>query len=319
MITRRVGDSNVRVSIVGLGGHEYLPDGRSRGFNEEPERSVQPGYIMPSFGGEPRRELLRLCYDRGVNLYDATIDSEKEALGRNLREIPPPFPVYVQTRPEGMVYGRDPYNLKMADCAALRAEVVRSLELLQRDRLDFLNLAFMRDALAHDRAYLDKLARNISRLKEERLIRFATLDTFSGEATYLAGIRECRFDAMYVNLNPADCLALERAIPEATDRGMAVFARECFMKGALFAMGEEVGLTERAHLARVALKWCLTREGVTSAMVGARCAEEMRSDLQALDDLTLSDEDLAVLATLETSPRFREYAARKRQQWQQGP
>ena len=39
-----------------------------------------------------------------------TIDSEKEALGRNLKEVPPPYEIYIQTRPEGMGYGYDPNN-----------------------------------------------------------------------------------------------------------------------------------------------------------------------------------------------------------------
>jgi len=317
MITRSIGDSEVCVSVVGLGGHEYLPDGRSRGFNEEPERSVQPGYVMPGFGGERRRELLRLCYQRGINLFDATIDSEKEALGRNLREVPPPYPVYVQTRPEGMVYSRDRYNIQMTQYETLRAEVVRGLDLLQRDRLDFLNFAFMREALEHDHAYLDKIERNIRRLKEERLIRFATLDTFSGEATYLAGIRECCFDVMYVNLNLADSLPLERAIPAAAEKGMAVFVRECFMKGALFAMGNQVGLTDHDRLAQMALRWCLTRPGVTAAMVGAHDVEQMRNNLRALDEPDLTDEDRHVIETLRKSTLFAEYAERKRAQWYQ--
>ena len=48
-----------------------------------------------------------------------TIDSEKEALGHNLKEVPPPYEIYIQTRPEGMGYGYDPNNQKMGDYALL--------------------------------------------------------------------------------------------------------------------------------------------------------------------------------------------------------
>ena len=96
MIYRQIGTSDVRVSIVGLGGHEYLPNGKSRGFDELPEQSVQPGFIMDGFGQAQRLELVRFCYDQGINLFDATMDSEKDALGRNPQQCPPPYPVYVR-------------------------------------------------------------------------------------------------------------------------------------------------------------------------------------------------------------------------------
>jgi len=315
MIARQIGESAVRISIVGLGGNEYLPDGRSRGFTDAPRLAVIPGHILPEFGRDRRRTLLRLCYSKGVNLLDVTMDSEKEALGRNLQEVPPPFPVYVQTRPEGMVYGRDPHNAKMANYDALRQEVERGLKLLRRDHLDFLNLGFMRDALIHDHAYLDKIERNIRLLKDARLIRFACLDTFSGEQTYLTGLRAGCFDVVYVSLNPADDGPLEKVLPTAVDQGTAVFVRECFMKGALFAMGEEVGLTDRNRLARVALTWCLTRKGVTSAIVGAHDADQMANNLQVLDDLVMYDDDWHIIETLKNSALFRAYRDRKSAQW----
>ncbi len=315
MIARQIGDSSLRVSIVGLGGHEYLANGRSRGFTDAPELAVTPGHILPNFGQERRRDLLRLCYSKGINLYDVTMDSEKEALGRNLREVAPPFPVYVQTRPEGMVYGRDPYNLRMADYDALRQEVERGLVLLRRDRLDFLNLGFMRDALDHDRAFLDKIARNVRLLKEAKLIRFACLDTFSGERTYMAGIRAGCFDVLYVSLNLADKGALDRVIPKADEQGMAVFVRECFMKGALFAMGQEAGFTDENHLARVALKWCLSRDGVTSAIVGAQDADQMANNLSVLKDPVMYDDEWETVEAIEQTEAYRTYRDRKRAQW----
>jgi aryl-alcohol dehydrogenase-like predicted oxidoreductase len=312
MIYRRIGSSEVEVSIVGLGGHEYLRDGRSRGFNELPELSVKPGYVMDGFGQERRKDLLRFCYEQGINLFDTTIDSEKEALGRNLQELPPPYPVYVQTRPEGLVYNRDPYNQGMARYEVLQAEVQRGLGLLRRDRLDSLNIAFMKPALDHDPAYLDKIGDNIRRLKAEGLIRFACLDTFSGEWTYLQGIQAGCFDAMFINFNLANDEALRAVFPAAREAGMAVLVRECFMKGELFHMGDEVGLADRSRLAQTALKWCLTREGVTAAMVGSHDRAQMASNLRVLEDLGWSQEDQEIVDHLRTSTRFQQYRESRR-------
>jgi len=62
------------------------------------------------------------CYLRFINFFDVTQDSEKEALGRNLREIPPPYEIYIQTRPEGMVYTYDKFNKKMANYKLIKSE-----------------------------------------------------------------------------------------------------------------------------------------------------------------------------------------------------
>ncbi len=54
MIYREVGRSGVRVSALGLGGHEYLSDGRLRGFQEDFALALTPGHVFPGFGGRPR-------------------------------------------------------------------------------------------------------------------------------------------------------------------------------------------------------------------------------------------------------------------------
>jgi aryl-alcohol dehydrogenase-like predicted oxidoreductase len=315
VIYRQIGDSEVQVSIVGLGGHEYLPDGRSRGFNDAPDRATLPGVILEGYGLSQRQALIRYCYTEGINFFDATMDSEKDSVGRNLGELPPPYEVYVQTRPEGLVYGRDPFNAKMAQYDVLKAEVQRGLGLLRRERLDFLNLAFMRPALEHDPHYLDKLGENVARLKAEGLIRFACLDTFSGEWTYLRGIQAGFWDAIFINFNMANDGALRAVLPAAQEAGMAVFVRECFMKGELFHMGDEVGLADGNRLARVALKWNLNQAGVTMAVVGAKDADQMAGNLAVLEDLALNEQDQAILARLRTSARFQDYRTKRRKQF----
>jgi aryl-alcohol dehydrogenase-like predicted oxidoreductase len=199
----------------------------------------------------------------------------------------------------------------MADYTALKAEVQRCLALLRRDHLDFLNIAFMRWALDHDPAYLDKIARNTERLKKEGLIRFACLDTFSGEWTYLRGLEAGCFDAIFINFNLADDGALRQVLPAARQAQVAVLIRECFMKGRLFTMGEEVGLTDRARLAQVALKWCLVQEGATMAVVGSHDVAQMASNLQALQNLALTDDDCAMIERLRTSNQFQDYRGNK--------
>lgn len=311
MIYKEVGHTGVKISILSMGGHEYLPDGRSRGFNENFELAIRPGHFFEGFGQGRRKEVLSLAYQKGINFFDVTQDSEKEALGRNLKEMPPPYEIYIQTRPEGMVYTYDPYNAKMAQYAVLKAEVERGLKLLQRDCLDFLNIAFMKSALDHDPQYLEKIKSNIGRLRKEGLIRFACADTFSGEDTYLKQIEAGCFDTVYINFNFADAGATRKVLPVAKERDLAVISREAFMKGELFKMGEEVGLKDRSHLANVALKWNLSHEEVTTVVIGTNNPGHLVKNLEVLRDLRLTEEERQIIEKIRNSSLYKAYEERK--------
>lgn len=311
MIYRQVGHSDVKLSAIALGGHEFLPDGSSRGFNEDFPAAVQPGYTAPGYGGERRRGVLAAALEHGVNFFDVTIDPENEALGRNLKELSLPYEVYVQTRPQGMGYGYDECNRKMADHGLLRAEVLRLLGLLQRDHIDFLNLPFMQSALDADPDYLEKMRQNIDALKKEGLVRFASADTFSGEKTYLAQIDAGCFDSVDINFNLADAGPRQNVFPAAAKAGMSVVTREVFMKGALFKMGAEAGVTDRNRLARAALKWALAVDEVTSVIVGVHDCAQLQCSLDVADSPELSEDQEALLATLRETQAFKDFAEAK--------
>ena len=51
------------------------------------------------------------------------------------------------------------------------------------------------------------------------------------------------------------------------------------------------------------------------AVVGAKDADQMASNLSVLEDLALNDEDQAILARLRTSPRFLDYREKRRAQF----
>ena len=308
---KKLGQTGVDISILSMGGHEYLPDGRSRGFNEDFNLAVTPGYIFEGFGADIRKKNLSIAFEHGINLFDVTQDSEKEALGRNLEEISPPYEIFIQTRPEGMVYTYDLYNRKMAQYELLKAEVQRSLKLLKRDCLDFLNIAFMKSALDHDSEYLDKIKTNVERLKKEGLIRFVCADTFSGEYTYLSQIESDVFDAVYINFNFADYGAIRKVFPSATEKKIGVISREAFMKGQLFHMADEIGFSDRSKLAQIALKWNLSHEPVTTVVVGTNNPEHLKKNLSVFDNLNLTDEDINIIESIKRSNIYQTYGKNK--------
>jgi len=308
---RKFGKTDIALSIFGMGGHEYLRDGRSRGFNENFDLAVTPNYIFEGFGQQVRKKVLKIAFDSGINFFDVTQDSEKEALGRNLKEISPPYEIYIQTRPEGMVYTYDEYNQKMADYGLLKAEVQRILKLLQRERLDFLNIAFMRSALDNDPQYLAKIGLNIDNLKREGLIRFACADTFSGEYTYLKQIAAGCFDAVYLNFNFADHGASRKILPTASNRGLAVITREAFMKGELFKMANECGFTDRNRLAEIGIKWNLSHPAVTNVIVGTNNPDHLINNLKVVENLELTDDDDRIIELIKSSEKYKAYEKRK--------
>jgi len=67
MIYRQIPRIGIELSVIGLGGHEYLPDGQLRGFQEDFTRAITPGQLFAGFGGEKRRRIVKLAYDHGIN------------------------------------------------------------------------------------------------------------------------------------------------------------------------------------------------------------------------------------------------------------
>lgn len=314
MHKNELGQTGLRLSALALGGHEYLPDGRSRGFNEDMRLATSPGYIGQGYGGPKRRQVLATAYDLGINVFDVTIDSEKEALGRNLREMPPPYEVYVQTRPEGMCYSYDQNNRKLLDYTLLRAEVQRGLKLLGRETLDLLNIGLLAWSIDSEPEYLAKLSHNLSALKQEGLIRHTVADSFSGERLYLAMVASGAFDAVNVDLNFADACGLTNVIPAARSARMGVIGREAFFKGELFRIGAACGIADRGLLARVAIKW-LAQQRPDCVIVGVDDAGQLAANAAAFDSPRFADDERAALERLRAAPKFAEYEETKRHEF----
>ncbi len=317
MHSRRLGPNGPHVSMLALGGHEYLADGKSRGFNEDIKLAVSPGHIGQGYGGAKRQAVVRAAYDLGINFFDVTIDSEKEALGRHLKAMPPPHEIYIQTRPEGMCYSYDPGNRKMLDGQLLRAEVQRGLKLLGRETLDFLNIGLLAWSIDGDPGYLPTLAGNLQDLKREGLVRWVVADSFSGERLYLAMIESGAFDVLNTDLNVGDACVLDRVVPAARSRGLGVVAREAFLKGELFRIGASIGCDDKALLARVALKFVLVHEP-DSLIVGVDNVEQLLANATTLESPSMTSEEEALLARLRQAPSFVAYESAKRREFMEG-
>ena len=306
----RLGNTGLNVSKFILGGHEYLADGRSRGFNEDMKLAVSPGYVGTGYGGPKRIEVLKAAWDLGINILDVTINSEKEALGRNLKECPPPHEVYIQTRPEGMCYGYDRNNARLLDLPGLRAEVQRCLGLLGREVIDIFNIGLLAWSINSRPDYIAVLAHNLSELKREGLIRFCNANSFSGARLHLAMIESGAFEIVNLDLNYGEPFSLDDVLPAARRMGLGVIAREAFQKGALFRIGADAGVTDKSRLARAALRWVLDQDP-DCVIIGADSPDQLRANARTLTESTTED-DLELLNLLREQAQFVEYQARRR-------
>lgn len=305
-----LGKTGEHVSVIMLGGHEYLADGRSRGFNEDMAQAVTPGFIGEGYGGPRRVAVLHAAYDLGINAFDVTIDSEKEALGRTLHASPPPYPVLVQTRPEGMCYSYDRNNARMLDLGLLRAEVQRSLALLRRDAVDLYNIGLLAWSIDSQPDYMQRLAHNLGALKQEGLIRHAVADSFSGERLYLAMIDCGAFDVVNIDLNLGDACGLHGVVPRTRSLGLGLFAREAFFKGELFSIAAAAGFPDRGAVARAAIKW-VAGCGPDCILVGVDDADQLRANAAALERPALAEDESALLTAIAASAGLLDYQARK--------
>lgn len=311
------GSTGIELSAIGLGGHEYLPDGRSRGFNEDFSLAVTPGYIGVGYGGKSRKELLATAFDLGINFFDVTIDSEKEALGRNLNEISPPHEVFIQTRPEGMCYSYDRNNEKLLNLKLLKNEVERILGLLQRDHIDFLNVGLLAWSIDNSSDYLELLSHNLSSLKKDGLIRFAVADSFSGERLYLEMLNSGAFDAVNIDLNLGDACGVDRVLPLARQRKYGVIAREAFFKGELFRIAKKNGIEDLSCLASMAMKW-VCGQNPDTIIIGVDSASQLIANVNAVNE-SMSAQESKILEKFLSAPEFLHYSNIKRNEFYEIP
>ena len=309
---REFGKTGIRISVLGLGGHEFHANGKVRGFHDNKDLAITPGYIFPEFGQKNRELIVKKAFDKGINFFDLTIDSEKEAMGRILQKLKPSDPFFLQTRPEGMVYEYDHANKKMADYSLLKQEISRILKLIKREHIDIFNFAFNLTALEQDVEYLEKISANIKKTKQEGLIRFATADTFSGQKVYLQQIETGSFDSIFINYNIVESFMDQLIFPYASDKSMAILGRVAFKKGSIFRLAEQAGFSNRNYIARLVLKWILANKKITTMVIGVANTEQLNNNLQILTNLELTEEEKNDIEKIRQTEKYKQAYTRSK-------
>lgn len=217
------------------------------------------------------RETLQLLQTQAGGVIDTSpMYGEAEAtLGRLLAETDPQQRAFVATKV--WTRGRDQG----------RAQIEQSFRLLQRERIDLLQVHNLLDDQAH--------WPTLQALKREGRIRYvgASHYTAASHAALVERIAGGSLDFVQVNYSILEPEAARSVLPAAAKHGVAVLVNRPFAEGELLkrtrgrplpALAQELGCTSWAQLA---LKFILGQPAVTCVIPGTRNPRYLAENLAA--------------------------------------
>ncbi len=255
--TRPLGNTGVRVTILGLGGEGVL---RTWGREREAAAVIQ------------RALDLGITYCDTAPAYSGSQDYYGAVLRERRREIFLASKTHDRTR-DG--------SLRLLE---------ESLRRLKTDHLDLWQLHDLREMEELDDIFGTRGAiRALEEAKAEGRVRFLGLTGHYDPEVLVEAIRRYPFDALLVALNAADRARrsfIERLLPAATERGMGIIGMKVLWGGRLLRPG---GIQSAGE----ALRYVLSLP-VSTAIIGFRSVSEVGEAVAAAREFRpLSSEDTA--------------------------
>ncbi len=253
MALRPLGDTGVRVSLLGLGTVKF---GRNTGLK------YPHSFVLPT--DAEIRHLLAEAHELGVNLLD-TAPAYGTSEARIGALLPGQRDDWVLSTKVGEIHE---HGTSRFDFSAehTRASVERSLEHLRTDRLDIVLVHSHGD----DMAIIEHsdCIETLLRMKDEGLLRCVG---FSGKtlAGGLAALRSC--DVVMLTLSPS-ARAEEAVVAAAARNGRGVLVKKALESGHLDAAARA------RHFA-----WLRTLPGIASVVVGTLDPRHLRENARLLD------------------------------------
>ena len=280
---RVLGRTGLRVSELGVGGHEYrrwLPGRR----DVKEFMRTQPG----------RSRLIERALEAGVNYFDTTYIEEVESLGLALKEIGPSREdVHVSI----MLF--KPFNLMAENPASkwsklIISDVEKRLSLLNADYADVLTIYSPESNFSHER--LEAMLETFNLLKEDGKVRY--LGASSHNLQFLAELmrRYNCFDVVMVRYNYHLQEARKVIFPVAKALRVGVVVMKPFSwpyYGIPFMRfgpveGEEGDYTP----AQTCLRWILSSPEVATVVPGMNSLDEFEENLAAITEEGEFDEEV---------------------------
>ncbi len=280
---RELGSTGLKVSCIALGTVELGMDYGigPLGSNNKPDKT-RVKYIIDT------------ALERGINLFDTAPDygESEELIGSFIGSRP----CYIATK---VNVGRDEKDISKY----VRNSVERSLNRLKRDSLDIVQI----HNVTVDVIKRCDISKVLVKLREEGLIRFLGATLHKPEEA-MAAIEAGCFDLLQVPYNILDQRISKGVMPEAKRQGMGILSRSAYFKGVLTkkveSLGQEyeflknaakrikteMGLKSWNSLSKLALRFCISTEGIHSTLVGTKSLEHLESILEAEKEAPLPDD-----------------------------
>lgn len=282
MEKRPLGRTGLEVTVLGFGGSEI-------GYERADLKTVE--------------RVLGGALDAGLNCIDTAecyLESE-ELIGRAVADRRESYYLFTKC---GHASGFDEPDW---DASLLAKSIDRSLQRLRTDHLDLLQLhSCSREVLKSG-----EVIEVLQRARDEGKTRFIGYSGDSVDALYAV---ECgAFDTLQTSINIADQEALELTLPRARERGMGIIAKRPIANAVwknrtkpasdyVLPYWERLGKLQydflggnlRDAISR-ALRFTLSIEGVSTAIVGTTKPERWRENAELLQAGPLSKEEFAAI------------------------
>lgn len=266
----------MQVSVLGFGGAEI-------GFEAASQETVD--------------RLLNSAIDTGLNVIDTgeCYSDSEEKIGRAIAHRRDDFCLFTKCG-HSSGFPEPDWDPKM-----LAKSIDRSLQRLQTDRLDLIQLHSCEEALLRQGDVIDV----VKRAKEAGKARFIGYSGDRNDARYAV---ECgAFDSLQTSINIADQEAIELTLPLAKEKGMGIIAKRPIANVAWKAEpaidGYARNYWERLQKLRysflsqsieeilaIALRFTISQPGVCTAIVGTKNPDRWGTNAGLLDDPTVPPE-----------------------------
>ena len=283
MERRRLGKTDMRVSVLGFGGAEI-------GFQGATEETVE--------------RLLKSALDAGLNVIDTgeCYEGSEELIGKTVSDRRADYYLFTKCgHPRGI--GSEDWSP-----ASLLESIERSLRRLRTERLDLIQLHSCSEAVL-------RKGDAIAALQTAREKGYARYIGYSGDSVAARyAVESGTFDTLQTSINLADQEAIDLTLPLAREKQMGVIAKRPIANAAWKENHKPIDSYHHAYWDRLtklnyefirnlpleesiahALRFTLSVPGVDTAIVGTTKPERWLENAKLLDAGLLSDAEFRAI------------------------
>jgi aryl-alcohol dehydrogenase-like predicted oxidoreductase len=283
MEKRRLGKTEMQVSVLGFGGAEI-------GFQGATEETVE--------------RLLKGALDAGLNVIDTgeCYAGSEELIGKTIADRRADYYLFTKCgHPRGI--GSEDWSP-----GSLLESIERSLRRLRTDRLDLIQLHSCSESVL-------RKGDAIAALQTARSKGYARFIGYSGDSQPARYAVECEaFDALQTSINIADQEGIDLTIPLAREKGMGVIAKRPIANAAWKESHKPIESYHHVYWDRLnklrydfirnlpveesiahALRFTLSVPGVHTAIVGTTKPKRWQENARLVEEGLLSEAEFAAI------------------------